>query len=111
MKELIKTFRKYGCTLRLWDLNSRDYLGKWKLGYELKSGRKVIFKGDDFACSPLHGVDSLETVAAILGFLTCKPGDTDAEYFANYTQEQLDWCHSYQANYLSMWVYDRENKR
>ena len=110
MKELIKTFRKAGCTLRLYDLNSRDSLGKWQLGYELKSGRKVVFAGEDFACSPLHAVDSLECVAALLGFLTCKPGATDAEYFANYTEAQLDWCTSSQAENLSVWVYDREDR-
>ncbi len=70
-----------------------------------------IFEGDDFGPSPLHADDSLDTVAALLGFLTCKPGDTDREYFASYTPLQLDWCTSSQAENLSLWVYDRENKR
>ncbi len=111
MKDLIKTFRKAGCTLRLWDLNTRDSLGKNKLGYELKAGRMVIFAGEDFACSPMHAIDSLECVASILTFLTLKPGDTDREYFANYTESQMDWCTSSQAENLAMWVYGRENKQ
>lgn len=111
MPELIKVFRKAGCTLRMWDINRRDGLGKWQLRYQLKHGRKVIFEGDDFACSPMHAVDSLETVAGLLGFLTLKPGDTDREYFAGYTEAQMAFAYSNAAEALSMWVYEREEKR
>ena len=108
MRELIKTWRREGCTLRLWDINRTDSLGKHRLAYQFKSGRRVIFEGDDFACSPMHAIDSLDTVAGLLGFLTCKPGDTDREYFENYTPEQLDWCQSGQSERIAMWIYDRE---
>jgi hypothetical protein len=40
----------------------------------------------------MNGIDSDQCVRAILGFLTLRPGDTDAEYFENYNQEQLDFC-------------------
>lgn len=92
MRDLIKTWRKSGFTLRLWDTGKRDWRGQTKLDYELKDGRKVVFAGDDFAGSPMHADDSRETVAALLGFLTLKPGDTDADYFEQYTPEQLAWC-------------------
>lgn len=100
--ELIKTWRKDGFTLRLYDLFKRDSLGKSILAYELKDGRKVIFSGDDFACSPLHGIDSLDTVVSLLGFLTLKPGDTDREYFDKYTPDQLEWCQSFRCDLLSL---------
>lgn len=103
--ELIKTLHKYGCTLRIWDTyKTRDH--KCVLRYELKSGRKVIFSGSDFCCSPMHAIDSIETAKSLLGFLTLNPGDTDKEYFAEYTQEQLNWCTSSQAEELSYWCSD-----
>ena len=94
MRELIKTWRKAGFTLRMWDTGICGSSGQTVLAYELKDGRKVIFSGDDFAGSPMHADDSLATVAALLNFLTLKPGDTDPEYFAKYTPAQMDWCES-----------------
>ncbi len=64
-------------------------------GYATKWGKPittVLFEGEDFGCSPMHGIDSDATVAAIMAFLTLRPGDTDPEYFADYTPEQLAYC-------------------
>jgi hypothetical protein len=72
------------------------------LKYQLKDGRRVVFEGDEFSASPMHCDDSLETVAAILGFLTVQRGDTDAEYFDNYTPEQLAWIETSRCEELSM---------
>ena len=52
----------------------------------------TLFEGEDFGCSPLHSIDSYEAVESIMGFLTLRPGDTDADYFAEYTSEQLRFC-------------------
>ena len=90
--------------LVVWDTDRTSRSGKNVLGYRLsawntyttpKGGggvREVLFEGEDFQCSPLHAVDSDETVRAIMDFLTLRPGDTDAEYFENYTAEQLAFC-------------------
>lgn len=43
----------------------------------------------DFRPSPMHAVDAPETWACIWGFVTLRDGDTDAEYFADYTPEML----------------------
>ena len=109
MRELIKTWRKSGFTLRLWDIYSRDWRGQTVLAYELKDGRKVIFSGDDFAGSPMHADDSRETVASLLGFLTLKPGDTDREYFDKYTKDQLAWRESSRCEELGTIQYEMEN--
>jgi len=53
---------------------------------------KPIFLGADFHGSPLHATDSDESVVALMGFLTLRPGDTDSEYFESYTPEQLEWA-------------------
>ena len=108
-------------TLYLWDSNERDTDGKHRLAYELREhGRAygkantrlkrrdttVVFKGDDFRCSPLHAVDSDETVKALMGFLTLRPGDTDKEYFDGYTLEQMNFALEH-GEALSMEVYSR----
>lgn len=72
------------------------YLGHERIGYEFRMREhgmsKLIFSGDDFRPSPLHSVDSNETVAALMSFLTLRPGDTDADYFANYTEKQMEFA-------------------
>ena len=97
-----KTLRKFGSTLRLEILSDC-------VRYEFKVGRKVIFAGEDFRPSPLHAWDSLETCASLMGFLTLQKGDTDAEYFDHYTQDQWNFTDSTCADNWRMWVYDREN--
>jgi hypothetical protein len=82
-------------TLRLWD-TYQTVNGKCKIRYELAKhwGNKtdVLFSGSDFHCSPMHAIDSDETVASIMTFLTLRPGDTDRDYFDGYTPMQLEYC-------------------
>jgi hypothetical protein len=52
---------------------------------------RKLFKGTDYRPSPLHAVDSDESIAALLSFLSLGEGDTDSEYFDNYTDRQLAW--------------------
>src|SRR3990167_5198674 len=83
--------------LTTWD-TGRTIDNKSLLGYRLTmragdlKGSKIIFEGEDFGCSPMHGIDSDEAVESIMCFLTIQPGDTDPEYFANYTPAQLEYC-------------------
>lgn len=102
-------FRPYrkGDVFRLivWDTGRTKAPNHNRLGYRLSIGRladqnaignpavwKVLFEGEDFG-SPAHlSVDSDETVKGIMSFLTLRPGDTDREYFADYTPAQLAYC-------------------
>ena len=81
--------------LIVWD-SGRAVNGKCRLGYRLNqvngNRRWTLFEGEDFCCSPLHAIDSDEAIAALLGFLTLRPGDTDSEYFDDYTSQQLEFC-------------------
>ena len=85
----------HGYRLVTYDLQKVDRMGKSKLSYYFydKTG-KLLFSGSDFACSPCHAIDSLETCTALLGFLTLRIGDTDREYFQFYTKDQLDFANS-----------------
>ena len=75
-------------TLHLYDTGRVTGGGRTQLGYALLEGRETIFAGDDFGPSPIHADDSDESVRALLSFLTLRPGDTDADYFADYTERQ-----------------------
>ena len=81
-----------GHTLRTWDTgrtNGTGMMARTRIGYELcDPAGAVLFRGDDFGPSPMHADDSDETLRALLGFLTLRPGDTDREYFADYTPAQ-----------------------
>lgn len=110
--------------LTLWATPRTDSRGQTILGYRLtqsgperaweiphKAGRATLrrvtlFSGEDFAGSPLHADDSDATVAAIMGFLTLRPGDTDADYFTDYTDAQRAYCAEH-AEALASEVYSR----
>lgn len=95
-------------TLVMWDTHRTMY-GKSLLGYRLTMHhsinyahvktryvkRDVVFEGEDFGCSPMHSIDGDESVEACMSFLTLRPGDTDADYFDNYTPEQMEYCQLY----------------
>ena len=110
-------FRPYlkgkGPTFTLLTWGGLHYYGngpQWQVGYRLtmrENGKsKTIFCGEDFGCSPLHAIDSDACVKDLMGFLTLRPGDTDREYFENYTPEQLEYCEKH-AEALDCAVHDR----
>lgn len=72
------------------------------VGYELRDpDDKTIFRGADFKPAPLCADDSDETLRGLLGFLTLRPGDTNAEYFADYTDRQREFAESSECEYLA----------
>ena len=79
--------------------------GRCKMAYYLDDPNgKRIFEGDDFSPSPMYACDGPESAASLLSFLTLQPGDTDKEYFAEYTAEQLDWTDTADCEHLSLWA-------
>jgi hypothetical protein len=102
----LRTVKLDGFVLTTWDTYETDRLGKSILGYQLKGpDGEVIFEGEDFGCSPMHAIDSNEALRGILGFLTLQPGDTDDEYFEDYTPEQMEFAETH-AEELSLWAHD-----
>jgi hypothetical protein len=82
--------------LEVFDTFKTDNMGKSRLAYDFrKSGdEKPLFSGDDFFCGRFTAIDSDDCLVSLLGFLTLRPGDTDREYFDNYTEEQITWSNS-----------------
>lgn len=98
-------------TLHTWATTRRDHRGQTVIGYELRQhtpGTKpvTIFQGQDFRASPTDADDSDEALAALLGFLTLRPGDADSEYFEGYTPEQIAFCEQH-ADALSLEAFNR----
>lgn len=109
--------------LTLWATGRIDSRGQSVIGYRLtmhhlrlcspldgtvwqKASTETIFEGEDFAGSPMHGDDSDDTVRALMSFLTLRPGDTDADYFASDTEAQRAY-RTHHAESLAMAVYSR----
>lgn len=70
-------------------------MARTRIGYELRDpSGAVLFAGSDFGPSPMHADDADATLRGRLGFLTLRPGDTDAEYFAEYSPAQLAFAAS-----------------
>lgn len=109
-RDMLKRYRKQGFTLSIWDTHRTDNMGKSILGYRLSDRSELIFTGEDFKASPLHAVDSLHVVAALLNFLSLKQGDTDKEYFEDYTPEQLEWSQSFRCEELGMIAFELQER-
>lgn len=52
------------------------YQGGSKLAYFLFKEGKLLFEGKDFRPSNMHGIESIDSLVYLLGFLTVQPGDT-----------------------------------
>jgi hypothetical protein len=65
---------------------------------------QVLFSGSDFFVSPLYKPESKKCAIALLGFLTLQSGDTDSDYFDDYTPEQMAFCQSSDCDNLKMYT-------
>lgn len=105
MKEFTEVYTFDGYTLSLESTNNLDKLGHEMVRYEFKNpSGEILFSGEDFGASPLHDATGLESAKGLLGFLTLKPGDTDAEYFDGYTEKQLEFCNSMDCENLQIYA-------
>lgn len=64
-----------------------------------------IFSSDDFETPYVD--DEAEIVRGLLGFLSLQDGDTDSEYFDNYTERQIAWRDE-RAETLSLYAMEEE---
>lgn len=105
--ENIRTWEADGFRLEMDYAGFRD--GRHYLAYKFYDGDTCLFEGADYSPSPLDAIDSDASVAGLLVFLSLQPGDTDQEYFAAYTPEQLAWAQSYRAAYLASLASEMED--
>jgi len=104
--DTLRTVALDGYRLRTWDTNRTDRDGKSIVGYELTApDGTVLFRGEDFHCSPLHAIDSDTATRAVLSFLCLRPGDTSRDFFDSYTPEQMAFARG-DAEQLSLYAID-----
>jgi hypothetical protein len=81
--------------IRAFDDLGWDSAGRVKLTCEVRHGGRVIFPRGQLTCA-LHGTsDGIRAREMATYLVGMKPGDTDADYFADYTPEQLAWAEEY----------------
>lgn len=90
---------KFTYTLTIFDCQKTTYLGKKIIAYRLYKTRRqgattLLFECSDFACSPMVGIDTDDTVRSIMGFLTLRPGCVDPDYFKGYTPAQIAFANN-----------------
>jgi hypothetical protein len=78
--------------------------GQEVLGYCFRDNKgRVLFEGEDYGCSPMNSIDGDDCIRGIIGFLCVRPGDTDREFFKDYTKDQLQWAEA-NGEELSLWA-------
>jgi len=97
--------------LIMYDTYRTDRRGCIYVGYMLHDSKgKVVFSGEDYSPGACTAIDSDESIAGLLGFLSCGECDVEEDYFADYTSEQLAYRDEY-AEELSLYSMDDEDER
>lgn len=72
-----------------------DSEGRSRLTCEVRHGGEVIFPRGQLHCA-LHGTsDGTKARDLVLSLVGMRPGDTDEEYFSDYTDRQREWATEY----------------
>lgn len=74
-----------------YNLTMYERASAWRVSYDLvlKKGSSLVGIWHDFRPGMLHAIDSPAAWAAAWSFVTLRPGDTDPEYFDDYTSDML----------------------
>lgn len=101
------------CEHRLvtWETGMRGVNMHHMLGYAfyLPGESAPLFVGEDYGVSRFDSIDDDKSLVGLLAFLTLKPGDTDAEYFASYSHEQMAFAESCEMSDLVAVIYDLQS--
>lgn len=84
--------------LELYDTGLTDRRGGSRIAYRFsdsRMGAEPIFEGDDFFASPIDAIDAAATIAAVLIFLSLRPGDAGADALAGYSERQTELMELY----------------
>jgi hypothetical protein len=59
------------------------------------SAGQIVFDHEEIALSPCDASDSDAAFGSVLGWLSLKPGDTDADFFEDYSDPQIEFAESF----------------
>jgi hypothetical protein len=94
-------------TLSLARIGGFERRQKWVYDFRRAGDPVALFSGTDFS-TPL-GTSVEGATKGVMGFLTLRPGDTDAEYFEAYSDAQREWADSSECEHLAYEVSDMES--
>lgn len=65
-----------------------------QIDVEVRQGGRVVFPRGQIYCGlpTFKSIDGPDARELVLSLVAMKPGDTDADFFAHYTPEQLAWA-------------------
>jgi hypothetical protein len=112
-QHLMRSWEQDGFLVELYETGAKsDYHHSlvayrlYDIDWALETGNAdVIFEGTDYGIPSHQVIDDDEAVRGLCGFLSLRPGDTDAEYFADYTERQTTWAEA-RAETLGLWSLD-----
>lgn len=82
--------------IRAFEDNARPYgPSHTALRLELQFEGKLVFSAGRIGIPGHESIDGKSAMEGALSLFAMKPGDTDDEFFADYTEAQLDFVQSY----------------
>lgn len=98
MRQLKYRWAQDGFVCRIYRTKDtgRDYYtdNRFYYTYEVEDTEQGVMFTNSFSPSPMYNQKRMPIIYTALGFALLAPGDTDAEYFENFTSEQLAWLES-----------------
>lgn len=69
----------------------------WRIDVEVRRNGQIVFPRGQLYCGlpKGHCTDSIHAKELVMSLVGMKPGDTDSDYFADYTEEQLAFVDAY----------------
>ena len=113
-QELIREWHRDHYNVRLYDTFRNDSYNKWVIAWRFSDTQANVVFTSENGCELHTHTDpyySPEAVYELLSFIALQPGDTDDEYFDNYTPEQLTWAESNRCEELSYIVFTHDEKQ
>lgn len=101
--ELMLRYQADGVTCSIY------WNGGNKCSYIFESEGVELTRGNDFKPSPMHYIDSIETMVSLLSFMAVKPGDTDDDYFKYHSDAFMDWLETDRRDALNLMISDFED--
>ncbi len=92
---------------RVEDAGSMNPRQLWLYAFG-REGEAPLLHGCQFD-SPI-GMDDRSAMLNLMGFLTLRPGDTDAEFFDRHSPLAMEWAKSYSCEALGAWVLTEEER-
>jgi hypothetical protein len=87
-----------------YEIESRDHKSHYSLQFYVEEKYKGAWK--DLGLSPLRSINELSGLEVCLDYITLKDGETEEDFFDDYSEDQLVWINSGDRENLSILASD-----